>query len=429
MVDFFRQVVTTREVRRKLLIVLGLLVVFRLAAHIPVPGVDLAAVKQLFSDNQFLGLLNLFSGGGFSSFSIVLMGVAPYINASIMIQLLTVIVPKFEQLSKEGESGRAKLNQYTRYLTVPLAALQAFGMIQLLQGGAGGGAQILPSLDLAHLIAIILIITAGSTLLMWLGELITEQGVGNGISLIIFVGIVAQLPTIAMQQFSTLEQAQLFSYVVFGVAAIVVISLVVLANEGQRQIPIQYARKVRGQILQGLSDTHLPVRVLTAGVIPIIFALSVMLLPEMLGNFFAGAKTPWVAASATWLRDAFQNQTLYATIYFVLVVGFTFFYTSVIFKPKDIAENIQKQGGFIPGIRPGTATESYLTRTINRITVPGAVFLGAIAVLPFVLQIFNLAPSANLAIGGTGLLIAVAVVLDTLRQIRAQLIMRRYDEY
>jgi preprotein translocase subunit SecY len=429
MIDFFRQIAKTPEVRKKVLIVLGLLIVFRVAAHIPVPGVDLTNLKKLFEGNQFLGLLNLFSGGGISSFSIVLMGVAPFINASIMVQLLTILVPKFEQLQKEGEAGRTKLNQYTRMLTVPLASLQAFGMIKLLQSQARGGAAVLPSISLTQTIAIILIITAGTIFLMWLGELISEQGIGNGISLIIFAGIVSRIPSALGQIFSTIDQTKILGYLAFLAIAIAVVAAVVLANEGQRNIPIQYARRVRGQRLYGSTDTHLPIRILTAGVIPIIFALSIMLLPSMLGNFFAGAKSSWVANSAHWIQITFQNQTLYSIVYFALVVGFTFFYTSVIFRPKDVAENIQKQGGFIPGIRPGTQTREYLGRVINRITLPGAVFLGAIAVLPFIIQIFNLSPSSNLAIGGTGLLIVVSVALDTIRQIKAQLVMRQYDVY
>lgn len=428
MVDFFRQIVRTPEVRNKILVVLFLLIVFRIAAHIPVPGVDLANLSRLFEQNQFLGLLNLFSGGGITSFSVVLMGVAPYINASIIMQLMTVIVPKFEALQKEGESGRAKINQYTRYLTVPLAALQAFGMIKLLQSQSSGF-QVLPSLGLAQMAAIVLVITAGTIFLMWLGELITERGVGNGISLIIFAGIVAQVPGWIGQTFATLEQARILAYLAFLAATLAVIAAIVYANEGQRNVPIQYARRVRGQRLYGGTDTHLPIRILTAGVIPIIFALSIMLLPEMLGNFFANAQTPWIAGAAKWLQATFQNQPLYAALYFLFVVAFTYFYTSVIFKPKQIAENIQKQGGFVPGIRPGTQTEGFLSRVINRITLPGALFLGAVAVLPFIIQIFGLSPSTNLAIGGTGLLIVVSVVLDTVRQIRAQLVMRRYDVY
>ena len=430
MLDFIRQIIRTPEVRRKILIVLGILVIFRLAAHVPIPGVDITNLQKLFDQNQFLGLLNLFSGGGISSFSIILMGVAPYINASIMVQLLTVLVPKFEQLQKEGEAGRSKLNQYTRYLTVPLAALQAFGMIKLLQSQQGGSiGQIIPGLDLLHFFSIILIITAGTIFVMWLGELISEQKVGNGISLIIFAGIIAQLPSWIGQAFSTLDQTKILGYLVFLAVALILIGLVVLANEGSRNVPIQYARRVRGTTLRGGGDTHLPIRILTAGVIPIIFALSVMLLPQMLGNFFRGAETDWIAGAATWLQRTFENNVLYAVIYFLFVVGFTYFYTSVIFKPKDISENIQKQGGFVPGIRPGSQTRDFLTRIINRITLPGAVFLGSIAVLPYVFQIFQLSPSANLAIGGTGLLIVVSVVLDTIRQIRSQLIMRRYDVY
>jgi preprotein translocase subunit SecY len=424
-----RQIWSAKDLRNKILVVLFLLMVYRVAAHIPVPGVNLANLQHFFNNNQALGLLNLFSGGGLSSFSLVLMGVGPYINASIIMQLMTVVVPRLEALNKEGEQGRQKINQYTRYLTVPLAAIQSFGMIKLLEGQANGQYPIISRLSIAEIISLVIVTTAGTVFLMWLGELISEKGIGNGISLIIFAGIVSRLPTALSQSLSTFDQTKVLGYLAFLAAIVAVIFLVVLANEGQRNIPIRYAKRIRGQQLYGGMDTHLPIRILTAGVIPIIFALSVMFIPSLIGNFFATAKSPWLSSTAHWLVNFTQNTVAYASVYFVLVLLFTFFYTSVIFRPKEIAENIQKQGGFIPGIRPGTETESYLARVISHLTLPGAIFLGSIAVLPFLVQIFHLGPTQNLAIGGTGLLIVVSVVLDVMKQIRSQLAMRNYDLY
>lgn len=429
MFSFLRQIWSARDLRNKILIVLLLLVIYRIAAHIPLPGVNLQNLNHFFQNNQALGLLNLFSGGGLSSFSLVLMGVGPYINASIVMQLMTVVVPKLEALNKEGEAGRQKINQYTRYLTVPLAAIQSFGMIKLLESQSNSSTPIISQLSVEQLVSMVAITTAGTVFLMWIGELISEKGIGNGISLIIFAGIISRLPNFATQTFSTIDQTKILGYIFFAALAFVVILLVVLANEGQRNIPIRYAKRIRGQKTYGGMDTHLPIRLLTAGVIPIIFALSIMFIPSLVGNFFTSAKSAWVAGTARWLIQFTQNTTDYALTYFVLVVVFTFFYTSVVFKPQEIAENVQKQGGFIPGIRPGSETESYLSRTINRITLPGALFLGAIAVLPFVIQQLNIAPTQNLAIGGTGLLIVVSVVLDVVKQIRSQLVMRNYDLY
>jgi preprotein translocase subunit SecY len=429
MFGLFRQIWNAKDLRNKILIVLFLLVVYRVAAHIPLPGVNLQNLNHFFQNNQALGLLNLFSGGGLSSFSLVLMGVGPYINASIVMQLMTVVIPKLEALNKEGEAGRQKINQYTRYLTVPLAAIQSFGMIKLLESQANTSTPIIGVLNLEQLISLVVITTAGTVFLMWLGELISEKGIGNGISLIIFAGIISRLPNFATQTLSTIDQTKILGYIFFAFLAAVVILLVVLANEGQRNIPIRYAKRIRGQKTYGGMDTHLPIRLLTAGVIPIIFALSIMFIPSLVGNFFTSAKSAWVAGTARWLIQFTQNTTDYAITYFVLVIIFTFFYTSVVFKPQEVAENVQKQGGFIPGIRPGRETEQYLSRLISRVTLPGALFLGAIAVLPFVIQQLNIAPTQNLAIGGTGLLIVVSVVLDVVKQIRSQLVMRNYDLY
>ena len=402
---------------------MALLVIVRLIFHTPMPGVDLDALAQVFQSNQFLGLIDLFSGGSLTRFSIAMMGVAPFINASIIMQLMTMALPSVEALSKEGDYGRRKIAQYTRYLTVPLAMLQGWGMITLLQRS---DVNILGDVSIMRLLVLLATITIGTMLVMWLGELITEYGIGNGISLIIFVGILSALPgglsgTIALFDFS-----KLLNLIIFAVLAIVTIYFVVYITEGQRNIPISYAGRGGGNRLFGGQSSHLPLRVNQAGVIPIIFALSLLLFPGLIASFFAGARTPWIAQGAEFVQNLFQNQVFYGIFYFLLVVFFTYFYTWVIFKPDQVAENIQKSGGFIPGIRPGRQTVDFLGFVSNRITLAGAIFLGFIAVLPIVVQAFT--GITTLTLGGTGLLIVVAVALETMRQIRAQLIMKQYDQ-
>lgn len=414
------------ELRKKILIVLGLLVVFRLSATIPVPGIPGQSLRMLFGGNQLFGLLDIFSGGGLSNLSIMMLGVGPYITASIVIQLLTMIIPRMEEMAKEeGEAGRRKLNQWTRLLTVPLAALQAFGFINLLQRGGQGAVPI--TFTSWELLVTIITVTAGTLFLMWLGELISEQGVGNGISLIIFVGIISRLPHVVAQTFQTSTQDQLLSYLAFLTVALVVIAGVVVVTEGQRSIPVSYAKRVRGNRMFGGVSTHLPLRVNQAGVIPIIFALSIMLFPGVIANFLVGIRNQWVAAAAQWVISLFQEQLFYGVMYFVLVVVFTYFYTAVTFDPDNIAENVQKQGGFIPGIRPGKQTSQFLKFVLNRITLAGAVFLGLIAVLPLIVQAAT--GFTTLTIGGTALLIVVSVVLETMKQIESQLTMREYEGF
>jgi preprotein translocase subunit SecY len=415
------QIWKAKDLRNNILFVLAMLVIFRVAAHIPVPGVNAAALKQFFQSNEILGLLNVFSGGSMQNFSIVMMGISPYITASIIYQLLGMIIPSLEEMQKE-ESGRSKINMWTRWTTVPLAALQAYAMITLLRRSSTA---IVGDVSAFDLFAMITTITAGTVFLMWIGELITEKKVGNGISLIIFAGIVASLPQAVQQTFLTFNSEQLFTLLGFVLIALLTVVGVVIISEGQRNIPVQYAKQIRGNRMFGGSSTHLPIRVNTAGVIPIIFAISVVLFPSMVAQFFQHAKTEWIADFANWTINLFQNQLFYGITYFILVFAFTYFYTEVIFHPEQIAENLQKQGGFIPGIRPGRHTSEYLANTIHKIIFVGALFLGIIAILPLIMKYFT--GQQALAIGGTSLLIVVSVVIETVKQIESQLTMREYE--
>ncbi|MFH0951141.1 MAG: preprotein translocase subunit SecY [bacterium] len=415
------QIWKAKEVRNSILFILLMLVVFRLAAHVPIPGVDVTALKDFFSSNQALGLLNLFSGGGMQNFSIVMMGVAPYITSSIVFQLLAMVVPKLEEMNKE-EQGRQRINTWTRWLTIPLSALQSYSMIVLLQRSTTG---ILSDLSTFDMIAIITTITAGTIFLMWLGELITEKHLGNGISLMIFAGIVSGLPSALQQIAATYDPSMLLTMLSFVVVGIITVIGVVVINEGQRNIPVQYARQIRGQRSFGGTTSNLPLRVNMAGVMPIIFAISVITFPTMIAQFMAQAKSQFLANAAQWLVGIIQNQLVYGLLYFVLVFAFTYFYTEVIFHPKQIAENLQKQGAFIPGIRPGSHTEQYLSATTYKILFVGALFLGLIAVLPLIVRYFS--GMQSLVIGGTSLLIVVSVVIEIVKQTQAQLSMRQYD--
>lgn len=400
-----------------------LLVVFRLAANIPIPGVDQERLKLFFEGNQFFGLLNLFSGQGLSSISIVMLGVGPYITSSIIMQLMTMISPRLNQIYKEeGEAGREKFNQWTRWLTVPLAALQTVGMVALFRSQ-----QIMVATSTFQMASIIVIATAGTIFLTWLGELITEKKIGNGVSIIIFAGIVSGLPSTLSRLASTWDSSQFFTYIIFSAIVIGAIGSIVFITEGQRNIPVSYAKRVRGNKMYGGTSTHLPLRINQAGVIPIIFAMSIMLFPGMVSNFFAASANATVASVARAVSSIFQNHWFYGVAYFVLVVAFTYFYTAVVFDPKNIAENLQKQGGYIPGIRPGGNTEEYLYKIMNRVTLSGASFLGLIAVLPFIVQGFT--NMSSVSVGGTGLLIVVAVVIEIIQQIEGQLVMRDYEGF
>ncbi|OGL88369.1 preprotein translocase subunit SecY [Candidatus Uhrbacteria bacterium RIFCSPLOWO2_02_FULL_49_11] len=423
--DRLHQIWSDKELRMKILFVLGMLTVFRVAAHIPIPGVDIGVLRQFFASNQVLGLLNLFSGGGLENFSIVALGVGPYITASIILQLLQMVVPSLEELSKEGESGNRKINQYTRMLTIPMAILQSYGVITILRQSSSLGGQIVGSFTLFTWVLTILTLTAGTVFLMWVGELISEKKVGNGISLLIFAGIIAGLPQIVQRTFAVYTSTQFLSIIIFIVIAIVTVAGIVFITEAQRNIPITYAKQIRGIRTLGGAVTHLPMRVNQAGVIPIIFAISIVLFPSLLAQFFLRADALWLRNAAEAIIRIFQNQLFYGIIYFVLVFGFTYFYTAVVFHPDKIAENLQKQGGFVPGIRPGRETAVYLNNVSNRIMLAGALFLSIIAILPIIMQsVFNL---STLVIGGTSILIVVSVVIETVQQINAQLVMRDYE--
>lgn len=423
MLDKITQIFKVKELRNKILFILGILVVFRIAANIPLPGVNAEQLRRLFEGNQLLGMLNVFSGGGLSNISIVMLGVGPYITASIIMQLLTMIVPRVEQIYKEeGEAGRQKFNMWTRWLAVPLAIMQTFGLVTLLRSQNVIGN--LAPFDLAVLITIA---TTGTIFLMWLGELITEKGIGNGVSLIIFAGIVSSLPSSLSKLFLTFDSSQFFLYAIIFAVMLVTIAGVVLVTEGQRNIAVSYAKRIRGENTYGGSSSHLPLRVNQAGVIPIIFAMSIMLFPGMIATFLMKASNPTVASVATKVSALFQNQGFYGSAYFVLIVAFTYFYTAVVFDPIKIAENLQKQGGYIPGIRPGKTTADYLYKIMNRITLAGALFLGAIAVLPFIIQ--GMTNIQAFQVGGTSILIVVSVVIETIKQIEGQLVMRDYEGF
>lgn len=406
--------------RGRVLFVIGALAVFRLGSIIPIPSVDAAALERLFASNQFFGLLNLFSGGGLSNLSIMMLGVGPYITASIIMQLLTMIFPAMKELyHEEGQAGRKKFAQYSRMLTVPLAMLQGFGLLTLLEQQG-----VLANLSGFDRIENMLVVTAGAFLAMWLGELISEYGIGNGTSLIIFAGIVAGLPTAVTQAWATFDPSQIPLYLGFLIATVLVIGGVVVITEAERPIPVTYAKQNRGGAVSGGSSTYLPIRLNQAGVMPIIFALSILLFPQMIAQFFQNSGVVVVKTISDFVLQAVANQWIYGVVYFVLVVLFTFFYSAVTFEPDTIANNLQKGGAFVPGIRPGNPTSEYLAKVVTRLTLIGALFLGAVAVLPLIMQAIT--NNQTLAIGGTGLLIVVSVVLDLIKQIDAQLAMREY---
>lgn len=404
----------------RLLFVLGILAVSRLLATIPIPGIDTMRLQSLFAGSEFLNLLNIFSGGGLSNLSIIMLGVGPYITGSIIMQLMTVMVPKLKALyQEEGEAGRRKFAQYSRMLTVPLAIIQGYAFIKILQGQG-----VLPGLSVGVLLVDIVVIVAGSMLLMWLGELITEFGVGNGVSLIIFAGIVSGLPTIISQLIFTFDPAQIPVYAVSLVVALLVIFGVVVVTEAERPIPITYAKQVRGGRTYGGLSTYLPLRVNQAGVIPIIFALSILLFPQMIFQFLGQSSVVLIATASKFVLSLLANTWFYTSAYFVLVFLFTYFYTAVTFDPDSIATNLQKSGAFVAGVRPGLATSEYISRVLTRLTLVGALFLGVIAILPLILR--SLTGIQSLAVGGTALLIVVSVVIDLIKKIDAQVSAREY---
>lgn len=412
---------TDRDLRARILFVLFALIIFRLGATIPVPGVDQIALRNFFNGNQLFGLMDIFSGGGLSNLSIFMLGVGPYITASIIMQLATMVFPKMKEMYQEaGSAGRMKFAQYSRLMSVPLAFLQGFSFLTLLSSQG----VLLAGLTFFDKIVMAVVITAGSTLLMWIGELITEYGIGNGLSLIIFSGIVARIPSATGQVLYTFDWAQLPTYIGFLVVAVIIVAGVVVISEAERPIPVTYAKRVRGNKVYGGTSTYLPIRVNQAGVIPIIFALSFLIFPQMLVKFMSGLNIPTLTTISDFLMALLNNQFLYGAAYFFLVVLFTYFYTAVTFDPESISSNLQKSGAFIPGIRPGASTSEYLNTVLVRLTLVGSVFLGLIAILPLIMQ--SITGNSSLAIGGTALLIVVSVVLELVRQIDAQVSMREY---
>jgi len=421
----FLQIFKVQDLRNKVLIVAALLVSFRLLAAIPVPGIDPARLQEYFNSNQLFGFLNVFSGGGLSNLSVVMLGVGPYITATIIMQLLTIIFPKFKKLYyEEGSRGQAKFNQYSRLITVPLAVLQAYGFLTLLisQG-------VIDRPDLFSLVRNVIVITAGSMITLWLGELISEQKIGNGISLIIVAGIVSGLPSQAMQGWVAYTPDVL---VAFLLATIAVIAGVVYLNEGERRIPVAYARRVRGMKMYGGATSYLPLKVNQAGMIPLIFAISVLLFPQFIAQVASIASPELGVKLNDWVVRFLNNQLFYGLFYFALVFLFTFFYTAITFNPEEVSKNLQRGGGFVPGIRPGETTTKFFSRVVSRITLFGATFLGLIAVLPIILQwvmgkLFNQPQLSGLTVSGTAILIVVAVALETMRQIDSQLTVREYE--
>ncbi|OGG76521.1 preprotein translocase subunit SecY [Candidatus Kaiserbacteria bacterium RIFCSPLOWO2_01_FULL_55_19] len=408
------------SIRFRIFFLIGALALFRLLASIPIPSVDKNALAAFFANNQFFGLLNIFSGGGLSQLSIVMLGVGPYITASIIMQLGTIIFPQVKQAYfEEGEAGRAKFIGWSRLLTIPIAILQGIAFLFLLQSQG-----VIPHLDSVALVANIALIAAGSMLLMWLGELVTEFGIGNGVSLIILAGILASVPSGISQTIFAATTASIPSYLAFTLLGLAMIYAVVVVSDAERSIPIAYARAVRGAALSQGAATYLPLRLLQAGVIPIIFALSLLLLPQMALSALSALKLSFASSASLWYTGFLANPWEYGSIYFLLVVLFTYFYTSVTFEPHRVAENLQKTGAFVPGVRPGRETEEYIGRVVNRITLPGACFLGLLAVAPSIIQ--GLTGVTTLALGGTALLIAVQVTLDLANKIDAQVSLREY---
>jgi preprotein translocase subunit SecY len=408
------------NLRKRALFMLGIMVAFRLLATIPVPGVDQARLASFLAGNQFLGILNIFSGGGLSTLSIIMLGVGPYITGSIIMQLLTMMSPRLKSLyQEEGERGRAKFAQYSRLLAVPLSVIQGFALISILQTRG-----IIVMDGIFSYVLNLAVMTAGSLLLMWLGELLTEKGIGNGISFLIFAGIVAQIPTTISQQLFAYDSSQLFTLIAYIIIGIILVAGVVFITEAERPIEVSYARQVRGQSISGGGSTYIPLRLNQAGVIPIIFALSIMMFPQLLATVLQKVSISWVAGIVNGLNWFVQTTWVYAIFYFILVVGFTYFYTAITFDPHQMSNNLQKSGAFIPGIRPGQSTEIYISKVVTRITLVGALFLGIIAVFPLVMQMIT--GTQALALGGTGLLIVVSVVLDIMKRVDAQLSMREY---
>ncbi|QQS43945.1 preprotein translocase subunit SecY [Candidatus Roizmanbacteria bacterium] len=419
----FQSLIKDPALRRKTGITFLIILIFRIFAYLPVPAIDLSRLQALFEQSQFLSLLDIFSGGTLVNFSVMALGLSPYINASIIMQLVTMVVPQLEALSKEGEYGRFKINQYTRFLTVPLTLVQAVGIYVLLRNQ-----QIIDVLSPIEFFSFVLTLLAGTFILVWLGELLTEFGLGNGISILIFAGIVGRIPVLIGRTITTFNSEIALNIIIFLALTLVVIAAVVFINEAVRKIPVYYARRIKGNKMYQGATNFLPLKLNQAGVIPIIFAVSFVLFPQIIGNFVRYVPNQTLANIGTALATSFTpDGVLYNSVYFILVVAFTFFYTIIVFNPEKIAEEIQKHGGFIPGIRPGSATKHYLQSVVYKITTFGAVFLGLIAILPAIMS--SVTGLQNLIIGGTGILIVVSVVLETFKKIESQLVMKNYDRF
>jgi preprotein translocase subunit SecY len=412
------------DLRRKLIFTVVILLIVRLAAHVPVPGIDTVALRNIFEANQLLGLLDMFSGGAMSNFSVMAMGVYPYITATIVVQLLQPLIPALDELSKEGEAGRNKLNQYMLWMTIPLAFLHGFGQATILQRGGALTNFGLSRATLLPTLATLATLTAGTMFAIWLGELIDEQGIGNGMSLIIFSGIVADIPG----RVGALLLGNPVGLFFFLLVTAVTIVAIIFIQEGQRRIPVQYAKRVRGTKIYGGQSTHIPLQVNSAGMIPLIFAVSIMLLPGVVASYFVDSEITWLASISGTVSAIFNSEgNIYWILYFALVIGFTYFYTDIVFEQQNLAEMLQRQGGFVPGIRPGKRTADYLSGVLRRITLVGAVFLGVIAILPFLIR--GVAGTGQMLVTSTGLLIVVGTVLDTMKQLEAQLLMRHYEGF
>jgi preprotein translocase subunit SecY len=416
----FNILFSDRYLRNSIIFTLVMLIAFRFLASIPLPGVNPAVLQQFLQNNEFFSFLNLFSGGGLSQLSIVVLGVGPYITASIIMQLMTTVSPKLKAMFHEdGSAGRKKFNNLSRLLTVPIALVQGVGILTLL---ARQGA--LPELGIGGMVANVLVVTAGAMLVTWIGELITEFGVGNGVSLLIFAGIVSSVPSLLNQLSQSYIPSELFNYVIYGLVVLVVIVAVVLVNEAERRVSITYAKQVRGMSTYGGADTYVPMKVNQAGVMPIIFALSILLFPQLIAGWLIESDITWLAEAARSLNFVLQHYIWYPLIYFILVFGFTYFYTAITFDPEAMSENLHKSGAFVPGTRPGASTEEYFAKVASRLTFFGASFLGIIAVLPIIL--LSATGNTAVAVGGTGILIVVSVVLDLIKKLDAQIAMREY---
>lgn len=420
--SFLSQFFSNKELLRRISFTLVVFAVFRLFAHLPVPAVDIDQLKSFFGGNQLLGLLNIFSGGTLANFSVMAIGINPYITASIVMQLATMLIPKLKELSKDGESGREVINQYTRFLSLPLAVLQSISVLVLLNSQG-----LILTSDPLKIIAMIFTLVAGTMILMWLGELITLYGIGNGISMVIFAGIVGQLPLTAVRTVS-FSQTAILQTGLFALLAVVVIASIVVMTEAVRRVHLQSARRSRGSSVYGVTSTYLPLRINQAGVLPIMFAVSLVLIPSFGARLLVQLPNEQIKQAATWLIANFiPGSTWYEITYFFMVFAFTYFSTAVFFDPEDLAEELKKSGAYVPGIRPGKPTAELITRIITRITLAGAIYLGIIAILPSIAS--KLTNNPGLTIGGTGLLIVVSVVLETVKQVQALLVTQNYDKF